>query len=70
MCKGIAFTLLPTLLNPQISDAEPGTGLTKFALLALTNGHSMLIRFVFPSPINAKLTMEKEIAPNVSRDMT
>lgn len=63
-------TPLPTLLNPQISDAEPGTGLTKFALLALTDGRSMLIRFVFLSPINAKLMLKMEIAPNASRDMT
>jgi len=57
-----AFTLPPTLLDLQTLAAEPGIGLTKYALHAQTDGPSMPIRFVCQLLTNVLLMLITETA--------
>jgi hypothetical protein len=68
--KELAFTLISTMLSPLIQDVPPGTGITKFALLAPNNGLSTLIKFVYPYLTNALLMPITVSASHVSRDTT
>ena len=54
--------------SPLIPDAQPGTGITKSALLAPNNGLSTLIRFAFQFLTNALLMPITVLVFHVSRD--
>ena len=61
-------SLLITVLNLPISDAELGTGTTEFASSAQKDGSSMLTKFVSPSLTNAESTLPMETALPATRD--
>ena len=61
---------LSTLPSPPIQVAANGTGRTRFALSALLNGPSMLIKFVPLSLTFVPLTMPQELASLASKDTT
>ena len=63
------FSHFPTMPNQLIQDAELGTGIIKFVLLALMVGFSMLITLALLFQINVKLMLKMEIVLNVIRDM-
>jgi hypothetical protein len=65
-----ACSLTPTTPNPLIPDAEPGTGTTKNASPAQTDGSSTLKKFVLQFLTNAKLTLRTETAPLATTDTT
>ena len=61
---------LSTLPSPLTQDAANGTGTTRFALSALLNGLSMLIKFASLSLTSVLLTMPMELASHASKDTT
>ena len=63
----LVFSHHSTTLSPLILDAPPGIGIIKFALLALNNGFSMLIRFAFQFLTNAPPTVITEPVFHASR---
>jgi hypothetical protein len=56
-----------TTLNPLTLDVPPGIGITKSALLALNNGLSTLIKFVYPFLTNVLLMPITEPVSHASR---
>ena len=63
----LAFSHHSTTPSLPILDAPPGIGIIKFALLALNNGFSMLIRFAFQFLTNAPPTVITEPVFHASR---
>ena len=63
-------SLHSTMLSLQMPDVPHGIGTTKFALLALKTGFSMLINYAFPFLTNVKSTMLPELALLATKDMT
>ena len=68
--KDNAFSLPSTTSNLLMTDAEHGTGTTKSALPALTDGSSMLMENACPYLVNAKLTLKMEISHSSSRQLS
>ena len=63
-------SLHSTMLSLQMPDVPHGIGTTKFALLALKTGFSMLINYAIPFLTNVKSTMLPELALHATKDMT
>ena len=63
-------SLNPTMPSPLTPDVEPGTGTTKSAFHAPTDGSSTQKRPACPFPTNARLTITTELASPATRDMT
>ena len=63
-------SLHSTMLSLQMPDVPHGIGTTKFALLALKIGFSMLINYAFPFLTNVKSTMLPELALHATKVMT
>lgn len=58
-----AFSRLPIMPTLLISDAEHGTGIIRYALLALRTGLLMLTKSAFLSLISVKVMMKLDIVP-------
>ena len=59
-----------TMLSLQMLDVLHGIGITKFVLLALKIGFSMLIKSVSPFLTNVKSMMLLELVLHATKDMT
>ena len=59
-----------TMPSLQMPDVLLGIGITKFALLALKIGSSMLIKYAFPFLTNVKSMTLLELALLATKDMT
>ena len=66
----LVYLELSTLPSPPIQDAANGTGRTRFALSALLNGPSMLIKSASLSLTFVLLMMPQELASRASKDTT